>query len=132
MHADPIADMLTRIRNAVRLGRPEVDIRGSKICEGVAKVLQEQGYIEGYDRIESACKQDLLRVHLKYGPLGEPVINEIQRASKPSRRWYCKVQDMPKVLGGLGVVVVSTSRGVLADSQCREHNVGGELICMVS
>jgi small subunit ribosomal protein S8 len=132
MHADPIADMLTRIRNAVHRNLPEVQVRGSRVCEGIAKVLQEQGYINRFDRIETACKQDMLQIQLKYGPLGEPVIQEIKRASKPSRRLYSKVADLPKVLGGLGIVVVSTSRGMLTDDQCRQQKIGGELICTVS
>ena len=132
MHADPIADMLTRIRNAVRTEKTEVAVKASKVCEGVARVLREQGYIEDYDRIETACKQDLLRINLKYGPLGEGVINRIERFSKPSCRRYCAVEDIPKVMGGLGIAIVSTNQGVLSDQQCRELNLGGEVVCVVN
>ena len=131
-HADPIADMLTRIRNAIRVEREEVLVKASRVCEGIAKVMLEQGYISGYDRIATGNKQDLLRVQLKYGPLGEEVIHEIKRCSKPSCRVYCGVEDLPQVMGGLGIAIVSTSRGVLADTQCRAMKVGGELLCVIS
>jgi len=131
MHADPIADMLTRIRNALNTEKESVNVRASKVCEGVAKVLREQGYIMEYDRIPTDKKQDLLRIKLKYGPLGERVIHEIKRCSKPSCRVYCGVEEMPAVLGGLGVAIVSTNKGVLSDQQCREQRLGGELLCTV-
>ena len=131
-HADPISDMLTRIRNGLRTERDEVNIRASSICEGIARVLADQGYIRGYDRIDTADKQGLLRVQLKYGPLGEQVIREIKRNSKPSCRVYKSVKDLPRILGGLGVAIISTSKGVLTDQQCRDKNVGGELLCTVS
>ena len=129
-HCDPISDMLTRIRNAVRVEHPTVNVRASRVCESIAKVLQEQGYIVGYDRI-SAGSYDELVVHLKYGPLGEKVIKTINRSSKPSCRVYCNTDDLPKVLGGLGVAIVSTNQGVLTDQQCRERKIGGELLCTV-
>ena len=131
MHADPIADMLTRIRNAVRMEKPEVNVKASKVCEGVARVLHEQGYIDDYDRISTACGQDLIRIILRYGQLGEKVIHEIKRSSKPACRLYCPVKDLPRVMGGLGICVVSTNKGVLSDQQCRQQNVGGELLCIV-
>jgi len=131
-HADPISDMLTRIRNGIRIERDEVNIRASSICEGIAKVLTDQGYVRGYDRIDTADKQGVLRVQLKYGPLGEQVIREIKRNSKPSCRVYKSVKELPRILGGLGVAIVSTSKGVLTDQQCRDKNVGGELLCTVS
>ena len=131
MHADPIADMLTRIRNAIRIEREQVNVKASGVCEGILKVLQEQGYIQEYDRIETANKQDLLRVKLKYGPQGEKVVRELKRCSKPSCRVYCTVKDLPRVMGGYGVAIVSTSKGVLTDHQCRQDNVGGEVLCTV-
>ncbi len=130
-HCDPISDMLTRIRNAVRVERDEVEVKASRVCEGIARVLREQGYIEDYDRIETANKQDILRIKLKYGPLGEKVIREIKRTSKPSCRVYCSVDELPVVMGGLGIAVVSTNKGVLSDQQCRESKIGGELLCTV-
>ncbi len=132
MHADPISDMLTRIRNALRIGCNEVNIKASSICEGIARALREQGYILDYDRIESADKQGLLRIKLKYGPTGEQVIRELHRVSKPSCRVYKKVGNMPRVMGGMGIALVSTSKGVLTDQQCRAQNIGGELLCTIN
>lgn len=129
--SDPIADMLTRIRNAVRVGRPEVMIRSSKVCRGVAAVLKQEGFIADFDVIDDA-KQSLLRIRLKYAPAGDPIIRQIRRASTPGRRIYCGVSKMPKVMGGLGISILSTSKGILSDRQCRKENIGGELICTVS
>ena len=128
--SDPIADMLTRIRNASRVGREDVKVRASKICQGVAEVLKEEGYISGFDRIDDG-KQGLLRVFLKYTPDGDPVITAIDRASKPGCRVYNGKDQLPRVMGGLGIAVVSTSKGVMSDRKCRTENVGGELICTV-
>jgi len=132
MHADPIADMLTRIRNALSVNKQEVNVKASNVCEGIARLLRTQGFIEDCDRIDTPDRQGILRIKLKYGPLGEPVVHEIKRCSKPSRRVYCSVDDLPKVMGGLGIAVVSTNKGVLSDQQCREQNIGGELLCTVS
>ena len=129
--SDPIADMLTRIRNAGRVGKPEVMIRNSKVCQGVAGVLKDEGYITDFDVIEDT-KQGILRVNLKYTINGDSVISEIKRVSKPGCRVYSTIKDMPRVLGGLGITVVSTSMGVLSDRKCRQENIGGELLCMVS
>ena len=128
--SDPIADMLTRIRNAVRNKEPEVMVRRSKVCVGIAKVLQDEGYINGYDLIDDD-KQGLIRVHLKYGPRGEQVIHHLKRVSKPSRRIYRGVEDLPRVLNGLGISIVSTSSGILSDREAREKRAGGELLCTV-
>jgi small subunit ribosomal protein S8 len=129
--SDPIADMLTRIRNAGRVGRTEVTIRSSKACRGVAAVLKEEGFVSDFDVIDDA-KQGLLRIQLKYAPTGEHIISRIKRASTPGCRRYCGVDKMPKVLGGLGISIISTSKGILSDRQCRRENIGGELICTVS
>jgi len=129
--SDPIADMLTRIRNASRVGRRDVNVRASKICRGVAQVLKEEGYIEDFDYIDDS-KQGLLRVVLKYAADGEPVITLIERTSKPGCRVYSGKDDLPRVMGGLGITIVSTSKGVMSDRKCRSENVGGELICTVS
>ncbi|MCK5173852.1 MAG: 30S ribosomal protein S8 [Planctomycetes bacterium] len=129
--SDPIADMLTRIRNGSRVSKPEVKIRASKVCEGVASVLKSEGYIADYDRIDDD-KQGILRVALKYSREGVPAITEIKRVSKPGRRIYSNMSDMPEVFGGLGIVIVSTNKGVMSDRNCRKENVGGEMICMVS
>lgn len=129
---DPIADMLTRIRNANRVGRRLVMIPKSKICSGIAQVLKEEGYIEQFDTIDDATKQGHLRVKLKYTPTGEKVIHTIDRFSKPGCRVYRGVEELPDVLNGMGICVVSTSKGVMSDRRAREANVGGELLCTVS
>ena len=128
---DPIADMLTRIRNANRVGRRMVLIPKSKICTGIAQVLKDEGYIEEYDVIEDAT-QGQIRVKLKYALNGDKVIHVIDRESKPGCRVYRGVNDLPKVLNGMGIAVVSTSKGVMSDRRAREQNVGGELLCTVS
>jgi small subunit ribosomal protein S8 len=128
---DPIADMLTRIRNANRVGRRVVLIPRSKICSGIAQVLKEEGYIDEFDVIEDE-KQGQLRVKLKYSLSGERVIHMLDRQSRPGRRIYRSVDDLPKVLNGMGIAVVSTSKGVMSDRRAREQNVGGELLCTVS
>jgi small subunit ribosomal protein S8 len=128
---DPIADMLTRIRNANRVGRRMVLIPKSKICTGIAQVLKDEGYIAEYDVIDDE-QQGQIRVKLKYSNTGEKVIHEIDRESKPGCRVYRKVGDLPKVLNGMGIAVVSTSKGVMSDRRAREANVGGELLCIVS
>jgi small subunit ribosomal protein S8 len=128
---DPIADMLTRIRNANRVGRRMVLIPKSKICTGIAQVLKDEGYIEEYDVIDDD-KQGTIRVKLKYSNVGDKVIHAIDRASKPGRRIYRAVEDLPRILNGMGIAVVSTSKGVMSDRKAREQNVGGELLCTVS
>ena len=129
---DPIADMLTRIRNANRVGRRMVLIPKSKICLGIAQVLQDEGYIEEFDSIDDASHQGQIRVKLKYSLSGDKVIHVIDRASKPGCRVYRKTNDLPSVLNGMGIAVVSTSKGVMSDRKAREANVGGELLCTVS
>ena len=129
---DPIADMLTRIRNANRVGRRMVLIPKSKICLGIAQVLRDEGYIEEFDVIDDASGQGQLRVKLKYSMGGDKVIHVIDRASKPGCRVYRGVKELPNVLNGMGIAVVSTSKGVMSDRRARENNVGGELLCTVS
>jgi len=128
---DPIADMLTRIRNANRVGRRMVLIPKSKICTGIAQVLKDEGYIDEYDVIDDA-QQGQIRVKLKYTMDGAKVIHAIDRASKPGCRVYRGVGELPNVLNGMGIAVVSTSKGVMSDRKARENNVGGELLCTVS
>ncbi len=129
--SDPISDMLTRIRNAARINRGQVNIKASNICEGIADVLRKEGYIEDFDRIDDS-KQGILRITLKYDQEGGSIINEIKRMSKPGRRVYSSVADLPYVLGGMGIAIVSTSKGVMSDKNCREVNIGGEILCMVN
>lgn len=132
MLSDPIADMLTRIRNGARVGKPQVNIRASNICQGIATVLKEEGFIVDYDRIEDATKQGLLRIQLKYAIDGSSAISFVERRSKPGKRLYSSSRDLPVVLGGMGVVIVSTSKGVMTDKRCRQEKIGGEVICTVS
>jgi small subunit ribosomal protein S8 len=129
--SDPIADMLTRIRNAVRINKEQVNVKASKICEGIATVLRKEGYIKDFDRIEDG-KQGILRIMLKYDDEGQPIINEIKRTSKPGCRIYSPVDKLPRVLAGMGITIVSTSKGVMSDRDCRQANVGGEILCTVS
>ncbi len=131
MWSDPIADMLTRIRNAVRVRNRQVKVPASNLKVGIAEVLKQEGYILDYDRIEDG-RQGILQIHLKYGPMGEPVIRELNRQSSPGRRDYRGVEALPRVLNGLGIAILSTSQGVLSDRQCRQKSVGGEFLCTVS
>ena len=128
---DPIADMLTRIRNSLTARQEVLTVRASGVCEGVLRVLKEEGYIQDYKRIDDA-KQGLLRIYLKYGPMGEDVITEIRRVSKPSRRVYRGAADLPRPMNGMGISIVSTSKGVLSDRQCRQQKVGGEVLAVVN
>ncbi len=128
--SDPIADMLTRIRNAASNRDKTVKCLNSKVCQGVASILQEEGYIDGFDVIDDG-RQGHIRVKLRYGPRGETIINEIKRTSRPGCRVYRRVDDLPMVMQGLGVAIVSTSKGVLSDRRCREERVGGELLATV-
>lgn len=130
MWSDPIADMLTRIRNGVRVRRKTVTVPASKVKAGIADVLRDEGFILGYDKIEDA-KQGVLRIQLKYGPQGEDLIHVLHRESRPGRRVYKTCSDLPRIRDGLGVAIVSTSRGVMSDRRCREQKVGGELLCSV-
>ena len=127
---DPIADMLTRIRNANRIKLPQVDIPASSVKRGVADVLKKSGFIRDWRLIEDS-KQGTLRVYLKYGADGENVISVINRVSKPGRRVYRGIDEMPKVLNGLGISIVSTSKGILSDGDARQAHVGGEVLAEV-
>jgi len=127
---DPIADMLTRIRNALAARHPRVDMPASKIKADIARVLKEEGYISNY-KVTSEGGRRLLRIYLKYGPQGEDVIVHLERVSTPGRRVYVGAQEIPKVLGGLGITVVSTSQGVMSGREARQKNVGGEVLCDV-
>ncbi len=129
--SDPIADMLTRIRNGSRSRKTQVTVKASKICEGIATVLKSEGYIDNVERIEDAT-QGILRITLRYDPDGKPAITEIRRVSKPGRRIYFGVGSLPKVMGGMGITVVSTSKGIVSDRGCRANKIGGEVLCMVS
>ncbi|MGD9721871.1 MAG: 30S ribosomal protein S8 [Pirellulales bacterium] len=128
MMTDPIADMLTRIRNAVRVERPDVVMPLSKVKRGLAEVLKREGYIWGWEEIDGAPVAKL-KIELKYGPNGERVIRHIRRVSKPGRRVYARADGMRPVLNGLGISIISTSRGVISDREARQRNLGGEVLC---
>ena len=128
--SDPIADMLTRIRNAVRNKQRQVNILNSKICQGIARVMKEEGYLESFDVIEDD-KQGILRANIKYGERGEVLISTLERVSRPGCRVYRKAGELPRPLEGLGIAIVSTSQGVVSDRQARERKIGGELLCVI-
>ena len=127
---DPIADMLTRIRNANTAGHSTVEIPASKMKKSIAGILKEEGYIEDFEVIEDN-KQGVIKVTMKYGPDKERVISGIKKISKPGLKVYAKADDVPKVLGGLGIAIISTSNGLITDKQARKLGVGGEVICYV-
>jgi small subunit ribosomal protein S8 len=134
---DPISDMLTRIRNAVSARHTRVDMPASKLKAEIARILQDEGYIQGYRLVEAPPEkpgrvaQPLIRVFLRYGPQGERVITGIARISRPGRRVYFGVEDVPTVLGGLGTSILTTSRGVMTGRAAKKAGVGGEVLCNV-
>lgn len=127
---DPIADMLTRIRNANRARHEHVSIPASKLKLEIAKVLKAQGFIQKYDLVDDK-RHGQIRIHLRYGQDGDPVIAGIRRISRPGLRVYVDCERIPRVMGGLGVAVLSTCRGVLSDREARRRHVGGEVLCYV-
>ena len=124
---DPIADMLTRVRNANSAGKQTVSMPSSKKLVEIARIMQEEGYITGYE-VESANPRDILEITLKYGPKKAKTIRGIKRISKPGLRIYAGKDDLPRVLGGLGTAIISTSRGVMTDRDARKQGIGGEVI----
>jgi small subunit ribosomal protein S8 len=134
---DPISDMLTRIRNAVTAKHARVDLPASKLKAEIARILQDEGYIQGFSLVDEPAEKagrqstQLIRVFLKYGPRGERVISGIERISRPGRRVYLGVDDVPTVLGGLGTSILTTSRGVMTGRAARKAGVGGEVLCNV-
>ena len=128
---DPIADMLTRIRNALVTKTREVEVPASSMKKAIAQILVDEGYISNYRMEETANKQGKILITLKYGPGGQRVIQGLKRISKPGLRVYAKQDEIPKVLGGLGVVIISTSKGVMTDREARKQAVGGEVLAYV-
>ena len=127
---DPVADMLTRIRNANGAGHEFVEIPASKIKKNIAEILVKEGYIKGYEVVAGET-QDIIRVTMKYGPEKTKVISGIKKISKPGLKVYAKANEVPKVLGGLGIAIISTSSGLVTDKEARKLGVGGEVICYV-
>lgn len=130
MMTDPIADMLTRIRNGVRIKAEKVDIPASRMKVEIAKIMKEEGFIKSYKIIKDK-KQGILRVALKYAVDNEPLITGLKRISKPGRRVYVGKENIPSVIGGVGVAVLTTPRGILTDKSCRREGVGGEVLCYI-
>ena len=130
MMTDPLADMLTRIRNGQQARKSAVMSPASKLRAGVLDVLQREGYIRGYAKTESDTGKPAFSIELKYQE-GRPVIAELHRVSKPGRRVYSGIKDLPRYYGGLGISILSTPRGVLSDNEARQQNVGGEVLCRV-
>ena len=127
---DPIADFLTRIRNANMVMHEKVEIPASKTKIALAEILKNEGFIKDYEQIEDG-KQGIIRVYLKYGADKEKVITGLKRISKPGLKVYCKKDEIPKVLGGLGIAIISTSKGIVTDKEARKLGLGGEVICYV-
>jgi len=127
---DPIADFLTRIRNANTVYHDKVEAPASNVKKAIAELLKQEGYIKDYETVEDG-KQGVLRLYLKYGPNKQRVITGLKRISKPGLRVYAKKDQIPKVLGGLGIAIVSTSQGIMTDKQARKAGLGGEVICYV-
>ena len=127
---DPVADMLTRIRNALLARHRTTDVPASRLKLAVARILKDEGFIVDVQRVDDS-RQGMLRIQLKYGPGGETVISGLERVSRPGRRVYCPAERIPEVLGGLGITVLSTSRGVLSGREARKQRVGGELLLNV-
>jgi len=134
---DPIADMITRIRNAVTAKHTRVDLPASKLKAEIARILQDEGYIQGFRLAEEPAERDgrqprqVIRLFLKYGPRGEKVISGLERISRPGRRVYLGVEDVPTVLGGLGTSILTTSRGVMTGRAAKQAGVGGEVLCNI-
>jgi len=127
---DPIADMLTRIRNANSMRYKEVEVPASKMKNEIARILKDEGFIENY-KIEKRDVQDMIVLTLKYGPKKERVITGLKRISKPGLRVYAKVEEIPRVLNGLGIAIISTPKGILTDKEARRENVGGEVLAYI-
>jgi small subunit ribosomal protein S8 len=130
MKSDPVADLLTRIRNGSRAEHEKVDVPSSKVKVRIAEILKEEGFIKNY-RVLDDPKQGMLRVYLKYGPANEKVISGLVRVSKPGRRVYVTHDKVPSILAGMGVAIVSTSRGICTDRDARKQKVGGEVLAYV-
>jgi len=127
---DPIADLLTRVRNASRAGHELVEIPGSRLKLDIVKILAQERFIRGYQFIGDD-KQGIIRVYLKYGPKREPILTNLKRVSKPGLRVYASSDNIPRVMNGMGISILSTSHGVLPDRDCRKQHVGGEVLCQV-
>jgi small subunit ribosomal protein S8 len=130
MTSDPIADMLTRVRNAIKARHPKVDVPASKVKIEIARILKEEGYILNYKVAEDGPKK-VIKIYLKYGPNNSPVISELDRVSRPGCRVYVGQKEIPRVLGGLGINILTTPRGVMTGRDAHKEHVGGEILCRI-
>jgi small subunit ribosomal protein S8 len=130
MTSDPVADMLTRVRNAITARHPKVDVPASKLKAEIARILKEEGYISNFKVAEEGVKR-VIKIYLKYGPNNSPVITQIERVSRPGCRVYVGQKDIPRVQGGLGINILTTPRGVMTGKHARQEGVGGELLCRI-
>ncbi|CAM2006542.1 30S ribosomal protein S8 [Acanthopleuribacter pedis] len=131
MVTDPIADLLTRIRNGHMAGHDKVDVPSSKQKQAIVKILKEEGYIKNFKVVDAKRSHPIIRVYLKYDSNGKPLINGLNRVSSPGRRVYAGKANLPKVLGGIGIAIITTSRGIMTDHKARYLGVGGEVLCQV-
>ena len=130
MTSDPIADMLTRVRNAIASRHPKVDVPASRLKTEIARILKEEGYIANFKVAEEGVKK-VIKIYLKYSPNNAPVITRIERVSRPGCRVYVRRAEIPRVLGGMGINILTTPRGVMTGRQARKEGVGGELLCQI-
>jgi small subunit ribosomal protein S8 len=128
--SDPIADLLTRIRNANTVFHDRIEVPGSKIKKSIVQILKEEGFVRDFEWVDNG-HQGVIRVYLKYGPSKSRVISGLRRISRPGLRVYAKKDQVPKVLGGLGVAILSTSQGIMTDKQARQSGLGGEVLCYI-
>jgi small subunit ribosomal protein S8 len=131
MVTDPVADLLTRIRNAHMAQKDKLDVPSSKLKQAIVKILKEEGYIKNFKVVDGKGRHPIIRVYLKYEPNGKPIINGLTRVSRPGRRVYCGKDDAPKVLNGLGISILTTNKGIMANNKAKKLGVGGEILCNV-
>jgi len=131
MVTDPIADMLTRIRNGHMARHDKIDIPLSKLKQAMVRILKEENYIKNYKVVDGKEKHPIIRVYLKYDPSGRPVINGLKRVSRPGRRVYCPKNEYPRVLGGLGISILTTNQGIMTDRKAKSLGIGGEVLCNI-
>ena len=131
MVTDPVADLLTRIRNAHMAKHDKLDVPSSKLKQAIVRILKEEGYIKNYKVVDSKGRHPIIRVYLKYEPSGKPMINGLQRVSKPGRRIYCGKDEVPRVLNGLGISILTTNKGIMATRKAQKMGVGGEVLCNI-
>ena len=131
MVTDPIADLLTRIRNGHMAKHDKLDIPSSKVKQAIVRILKEEGYIKNFKVVDGKGKPPLIRVYLKYEPSGKPVINGLTRVSRPGRRVFCGKDNLPRVLNGLGISILTTNKGIMATNKAKSLGIGGEILCNV-